>query len=756
MKEIADEDIYNEINLKIKKLEEKNEELRKKIKQKQNTLAKDSKNKAEKKEKIEIITLENDRKAAQSFEKELKFLHNNYTQIFENLEEYDFEFKPKNKYGTMYILGDFNGWKPELMQKNENGFWFKVVLIKGFKFYYSFMTYDEILLDYNSPYEENKLNSKIQNYIEIYQEDNEKTTIFDYKEDLNILKVAQRNFLLLKIEDNVDESIFLEKFKRHVINSKNNSYSKENLLDDINSYFDEYLFNINDIVKDKFSKLQFYFKNHILVQNSQIIREVQYQYQIISLSEEGDSFIGIRLYDHNQIKLNSEYYKNVNNCWKIPFSKIVSSPITKRDKLYHLLPSKESQQILDDYNKDDENIIIAYFNDLEELNKNSRFKRYRKANNIADMVLPKKIEPNDVEMKDYDYHFLNNEIIHVINKVDDSHVEYKVIEENKKFKKEDKPQKIYKKEEENLQSPKITYKENKAFNKNTFEEKPKKEIIKKKEIKPAQFIVYYTISNNNKIIILHCHILDKSFKYKKMIIKNIEKNEDPHILKKDKLYINSNELLLITKASGPIKLYFKGKKVQMKTILISPEKIYRLKSIDEYKSVFHDSFVFVKPVKDPFKLNNEIAEKCKENIYTGKEILNGLDVKIEYNESFGDDMNLAVAPCLLVELSAEEEYLLKNKPKKETKKEKKSYEMQKLDLIEKEMVKYRKYTKEVIQKMKTSEKDDIATTLDDYKSTMDMICNYVQEKELWDYIEKVSIITNEIENLLNLFDNIVY
>ena len=69
------------------------------------------------------------------------------------------------------------------------------------------------------------------------------------------------------------------------------------------------------------------------------------------------------------------------------------------------------------------------------------------------------------------------------------------------------------------------------------------------------------------------------------------------------------------------------------------------------------------------------------------------------------------------------------------------------------MNKYRKYTKDIIKKMKRSEKEDIAITLDDYKSTMDMICNYVQEKEMWDLLEKVSLITNEIEDLLNIIDN---
>ena len=756
MNKYTEEEEINEILLKIQMLEEKNEQLRKKIEEKEKLvkLNKSSKNKIEKNkkaEKVEVITLENDRQAALRFENELKFLNNNSLQILENLVEKKIEFNPEKQYGSMYILGDFNGWKPELMQKNEEGFYFKVVLIKGFKFYYSFLSSDEMVLDYNSPYEENISNSQLQNYLEIKHSENDKTTKFDSKDDLNILKAAQRNFLLLKIEDNVDNSLFLEKFKRHVINSKINSNHKENLKDDINLFFDNNLDNINETVFNKFEKFLSYFNNRILVQNSPVIKEVQYQYKIKKISEDNNNFVCVRLYDHNQIKLNRNYYKNDEKCWKIPFSKIVSTPITKRDQLYHLLSSKDSKKILDDYNNDNEDIIKAYFNDLDELNKNNKYRKYRSINSIAEMVSPKKIEPNDVEMNDYNYYFLNNEIIHVVNKVDESYVEFKVIEENKKVKQNDTS--IKNNIIEKSPIPNIEIK-NKNQQNEKVENKQKKEIIKKKEIKPCQFLVYYTFSNSDNVIILHCHILDKSFKYKKMIIKGIDTKEDPHILKKDTKYINSNELLLITKPSGPIKLYFKGKKVQMKTKLISPDKLYRIKSINQFESPFHDLIISINPIKEPFSLNNDIVEKCQENIYTGKEILNGIDAKVEYNDSFGDDVELAISPCLLEELSIEEENLLKSMPKKEEeKKEKKSYEMQKLDLIEKDMEKYRKYTKDVIKKMKNSEKDDIATTLDDYKTTMDMICNYVQENELWDSLEKVSALTNEIEDLLNLFDN---
>ena len=231
MNENNEEEEINKLLMKIEQLEESNKNLRKKIEEKEKEIKNNnaSKNKIEKRETKElkenndtkIITLEEDRKAAKRFENELKFLNINSLQITENLVEKKITFKPNKQYGAIYILGDFNGWEPDLMQKNEKGFSYKVVLIKGFKFYYSLQTSEEIIIDYNNPYEENKNNLQLQNYINLPQNENGKTSNFDYKNDLNILKTAQRNFLLLKINDDNENSLFLEKFKRHVVNSKN-------------------------------------------------------------------------------------------------------------------------------------------------------------------------------------------------------------------------------------------------------------------------------------------------------------------------------------------------------------------------------------------------------------------------------------------------------------------------------------------------------------------------------------------------------
>ena len=875
------DDEINQLLSKIQELESKNAKMRTKIEEKEKELrnpenfekSKPAQKKNIKKEK-KIITIEEDRKAALRFKNEINFLNNNSLQIKDNLEDKVIEFDPKERYGVMYITGDFTGWEPQIMQKNKDCFYFQVVLIKGFKYYYTFQSNEETIIDYSKTFEENPYNLQLQNYIDLYQKKDEPTNYFDYKTDINILKSAQRNYLLLKVDDDIDNSIFLDKFQRHILalQPESNNNDEQKIKDSINFYYDDLFKKIDSYDKTKYEKLKLYFKNRILVHNSPKMKDVQYECKILDISTEDNSFICMRLYDHNKIKLNSVYYSDYEKCWKIPFDEVVLKPPNNRDKLYHLLSLKESQKIIKDFEDDTEDIITAYFDDLDNLNQNSKSlaRKYGKKSNLEELVRPKKVDPDDVDLNDYEYYYSNNEIVKIRNKDDNSYIEYQIVEEKKKYKrkkeikeekqelKKEEKQELKKEEKQELKKEekekdkeevkdlnykskyskyKYKYKANlntkekeenlgKEQNENTEKEnsykkkymigktekensnskndipeytekeknyykkkyiigkkekeknsekkeeieeniekekkiekkevveKKEKKLIEKKEKKPAQYLVYYTFYNN-KVLILHCHILDKAFKYKKIKIKEIGDNVDPHILKKDKLHINSYDVLLITKSTGPIKLYFKGKKVQMESKLISQNKLYKIDSPNEFNSIFHQMVVSICPIKNSKSLNYDLLEKCKEKIYNGKDILNGIDVKVEYNNTFDENMMLAVSPCLLREISPEEENSLKNqkKPEKKEKKEKKSYEMQKFELIGREMAKYRKYTKEAINKMTRSENDNIAITLDDYKSTMDMICNYVQEKELWDMIEQVSVLTNEIENLLQLFDN---
>ena len=757
----------NELLSKIQELEDKNEQMRKKIKDKKkenqnfgnNKNVNTTQNKKFQKEKK--ITPEDDRKASLRFKNEINFLNNNSLQIKDNLVEKIIEFVPEKDYGAMYIMGDFNGWEPEIMRKDKEVFSFKVVLIKGFKYYYSFHSNEETIIDYNNTYEENPVNLQIQNFIDLYQNKNEKTNYFDYKTDSNILKSAQRNYLLLKINDDIENTLFLEKFQRHMLLYKQFSNISEELKikDSLELYYDNLIKKADLFDSFNLQSLKSEFINRILIQNSPIMEKVQYQYKIIDFAKDDNYMICMRLYDHNQIKLNNKYYSDIENCWKLPFDEIVLKPINDRDKLYHLLTAKESEKIIKDFENDTENIITAYFKDLDNLNINSKSitRKYGKKNDSGDLVKPNKIEPDDVELNDYEYYYLNGEINKIRNKDDNSYVEYKVVEENKKnrIKKEVKEIKETKeiKEEKKISIVEKNDKKEQIDKKEKINEKKiieKKELIQKQK-KPTQFSFFYTFYNN-QVIILHCHLFDKSFKYKKINIKEIQNDIDPHILKKDKLYINSNELLLITNSTGPIKLYFKGKKVQMESKLIETNKLYKIESSNGFNSIFHQMIVSPVNLKNNKTLQYELLEQCNSSVFKGKDILNGIDVKVENNNSFDEDMLLAVSPCLLKNLTPEEENNFKN-TKNNKKIIKKSYEIQKFELIEREMNKYRKYNKDMINKMSQSEKDNIAITLDDYKSTMDVVCAYIQENELWDMIEKVSSITNEIENLLTLFDN---
>ena len=749
----------NKLLVKIKELENKNEQIKRKIKDKKKENQNYGNTRKVKSEDTKVIqkekkiSAEDDRKASLRFKNELNFLNNNSLQIKDNLVEKIIEFVPEENYGIMYIMGDFNGWEPEIMHKDKEIFSFKIILIKGFKYYYCFYSNETNIIDYNNTYEENPVNLQVQNFIDLYQNEDEKTNYFDYKTDSNILKSAQRNYLLLKINDNIENSLFLEKFQRHMLLLKQlSNFSMDlKIKDSLNLYYDNLLKKADIFDDSKLRCLNMMFFSRILIQNSPIMEKVQYQYKILTFSKDGNYAICMRLYDHNQIKLNKSYYSDIEKCWKIPFNEIVLKPPNDRDKLYHLLTLKESKKIINDFEKDNENIIFAHFNDLEDLNKNlkSAKRKYIKKNDSEDLVKPNKIEPDDVELNDYEYYYLNGEITKIRNKDDNSYVEYKIFEDNKnnKSKKEIKEEKKIDQNKKNSTKIEILDKNEKLKENQKVE---KKELIKKTK-KPTQFLIFYTLCYN-KVVILHCHLLDEIFKNKKMIIKEIKNDENPHILKKDKLYINSNELLLIINSSAPIKLYFQGKKVQMETKLILQNKLYKIESSIGFNSIFHQMIVSTLDIKNNKVLKYELLEQCNSPIYKGINCLNGIDVKSEYNNSFDENMMFALSPCLLRDLLPEEENSLKNK-KNAKKQTKKSYEIQKFELIEKEMSKYRKYTKDMINKMSRSEKDNILITLDDYKATMDIICAYVQEKELWDMIEKVSMITNEIENLLALFDS---
>ena len=758
--DFPDQDLLNELLERINNAEKRNENLRKSIQTKKNELnllddklSEEEKNKIEnEKKKVEkkpkIPTSDEDNKLGERFLYEYKNIKDNSYVIEQSATEYTIEYITQEHYSTLYIMGDFTKWEPIPMKKNKDIYSYTIVLLKGFKYYYSFQSGDQMIIDYNNIYEQNPKNFQIQNYIDLAK-DGQPSQEFDFENDINILKNAQKNYFLVKLNEDEDEISFLDKFKRHIIAGKEITQKKREehgiLTNSVYTYYDSLFKNIKPYESDvKYNNLKNYFKDRILAHYSESKEfKCKYFYKIINLNDFYE-FRCMKLYDNNNIKIENNSYSEYSNYYAFRFEVISVAPIDENSKLYHLLPKEEGTKILNDYKNDKENILKAYFKTLKNLknevttnqtnpqvptvpqappapplpqgqnplinNENYMgFRSYmRSYGNI--LVTPYKVEPERIKITDYEFHYSFNRINKVKNKKEGSLVQFEAIDD-----------------------------------------------ATLKARRPFRFKIYYSI-NNKKINIIHCHVLDKDLRSSKIIMKEIGKDIDPHTLKKNEDYIKNNELLLIVKEENPIKLYFQGKKVKTEFIKIEENKLYNLASSNT-DSIFNKMYVTVNKIED--KINYDLIEKCNEFPYSLGGIGNiqdGVDVQVTFDNNKNyvvEPMMLAVSPCLLRRISTyEENSLNKNRIKNnDINNNKNMNQMDVYILITKNMNDYRKYNKVTVDKLEQKQKDDIILKLKQDKESMANVLNYIQQMEMWDTLGEALNMSTEIENFIKLFSN---
>ena len=222
-------DLLNELIERIRNTEKRNDTLRKDIENKKNEIKLLENPKSEEESNIiedktkknpKIPTDADDKNLGERFLHQLKSIKFNSFEIENNIAEYTIEYITQEHHNTLYIMGDFTKWELMPMKKNKEFFSYKIVLLKGFKYYYSFQSGDQIYIDYNNVYEENPKTLQIQNYIDLVK-DNKPSQPFDFENDMNILKNAQENYFFSKLNiEDIDEILFLEKFKRHITSGK--------------------------------------------------------------------------------------------------------------------------------------------------------------------------------------------------------------------------------------------------------------------------------------------------------------------------------------------------------------------------------------------------------------------------------------------------------------------------------------------------------------------------------------------------------
>ena len=270
---------------------------------------------------------------------------------------------------------------------------------------------------------------------------------------------------------------------------------------------------------------------------------------------------------------------------------------------------------------------------------------------------------------------------------------------------------------------------------------------KEKNKIPNKFEIYYGIKNK-KFFLIHCHVLDKDLRNIKMIIKEINKSEDPHIYKKNEEYIKNNNLLLLIQDLTPFKLYYQGKKVKMNSMQIEENKIYII------NSPFIDSIynkMYIKVINFDKKLNFELIEQCNEFSYSFdniENIQNGVDIQIVFDcqkNYVSESMMLSATPCLLKNISNYEEISLKqNMPLND------SDEMKKYFLISQKIKEIRKINFE--NKFTKEEKDKLIDDLKEYSKSMEEILKYMEINEMWDNMEEAANISADILDFINMIN----
>ncbi len=158
----------------------------------------------------------------------------NKEKILENLKEHVITFLPYEQFNSMWIMGDFTNWEPKEMTRSKDIFSYKTVLIRGWRYFYSFTAKDQVMIDYNAEYENNPRSHQPNNFIdvkkeysrsgnsEIYGENSEiygensgnsgnlSSPPFDYKLHYNLLEGNKRIFTKARMGDE-REVLILEK-----------------------------------------------------------------------------------------------------------------------------------------------------------------------------------------------------------------------------------------------------------------------------------------------------------------------------------------------------------------------------------------------------------------------------------------------------------------------------------------------------------------------------------------------------------------
>lgn len=146
-------------------------------------------------------------------------------------EEVEITFFTNDSYNKLYIMGDFTNWEMRMAQKVEDKlFVYNTWLLKGFKYYYCYLTDDQVVVDFSNLYEENPKTLQLNNIIILPDSEN---NLAEYEFSLHnkILEDSKRECLVKRIGTQAE----IELLEKAIDSAKNTKGKIEKLVETKNA-----------------------------------------------------------------------------------------------------------------------------------------------------------------------------------------------------------------------------------------------------------------------------------------------------------------------------------------------------------------------------------------------------------------------------------------------------------------------------------------------------------------------------------------
>lgn len=355
----------------------------------------------------------------------------------DNIKEVNITFTPFDNFKTVFICADFTKWEKRQMNNiGGNTFSANFKLLKGYRYFYNFHADGQKICDFNKDSIDNEYrNKELSNFVIVDSNSvrfessdinsNINSSINDFSSNLDFnLSLLEQTIKQGEIYvPLIPENILLEKMLDYSVNYNTResiiNNKKDETLGKISNFYDNKIRYINDFFKDKNEEVLALFKNRIIKLNENM-------YLIQDLLFKEAAFMALKLYDINGIKIQNNSKFGMKSLERVLFKNVYENGniLSLEDSSSVMLEHENNSEVLkifyqaiqitnfNEHNGYDNDNYYSDENDNAE-DDNLGYSKYSKSNNNEFEIVPYKIEPDGVDINDYNLVIEGNKIISV-------------------------------------------------------------------------------------------------------------------------------------------------------------------------------------------------------------------------------------------------------------------------------------------------------------------------------------------------------